>query len=73
MGTDMTSKLTFRLTLLALTAAGIVAIPADAMAAITDQVSGVATYWQEIAIGLAVITGMILVDTGSWSLMTSKK
>ncbi|MEM7057467.1 MAG: hypothetical protein AAF557_07755 [Pseudomonadota bacterium] len=68
----MTKKITLPLTFLALLAGGIFALPADAMAAVATQAEGVAGYWQEIAIGIAGIAGAIILDTSSWSLMTSK-
>lgn len=68
----MSKKITLPLTFLALLAGGIFAVPADAMAAVATQVEGVASYWQEIAIGVAAVAGMIMFDTGSWSVMTSK-
>lgn len=68
----MTKKITMPLTFLALLAGGIFAVPADAMAAVATQVQGAAGYWQEITIGVAAVAGMIMIDTGSWSLMTSK-
>ena len=49
------------------------ALPTEAMAAIAEHASSAAQYLDEIVIGVIVLGVAILLDTASWSFMTTKR
>ena len=49
------------------------ALPTEAMAAIAEHASSAAQYLDEIVIGAIVLGVAILLDTASWSFMTTKR
>jgi len=70
--TPMSRKFALNALLLAGTAGMAAIVPTEAYAALSTGASAAAVYWQEIALGIGLVAGVIYLDTASWSLMTDR-
>lgn len=72
-GLTMTGRTLILGTLMVSFAGAGLAVPAEAMTAIAEHASGAVRYLDEAVIALVALIAAVLLDTASWSFMTTRR